>query len=54
MPQKVLKFTGINRQVNEFQSNGACEELINLRSVNGGLRVIKPKRSEERRVGKEC
>lgn len=47
MPQKVLKFTGINRQVNEFQSNGACEELINLRSVNGGLRVIKPKKELE-------
>lgn len=44
MPQKVLKFTGINRKVNEFQSSGACEELINLRpDVNGGHHVVKPK-----------
>ena len=44
MPQKVVKFTGINRRVNEFQGTGACEELINLRpEVGGGLRVVKPK-----------
>lgn len=44
MPQKVLKFTGINRKVNEFQATGACEELINLRpEVGGGLSIVKPK-----------
>ena len=44
MPQKVLKFTGINRRINEFQGSGACEELINLRSGStGGLSVIRPK-----------
>lgn len=44
MPQDILKFTGINRKVNEFQRSGACEELINLRpEVVGGHRVIKPK-----------
>lgn len=44
MPQKVLKFAGINRKVNEFQSNGACEELINLRpEVGGGHRIVKRK-----------
>ena len=44
MPQKVLKFTGINRMVNEFNSTGACEELINLRpEIGGGYRVVKPK-----------
>lgn len=44
MPQKVLKFTGINRMVNEYQSNGACEELINLRpSVGGGHHVVRRK-----------
>ena len=45
MPQKVLKFTGINRKVNEFQGSGACEELINLRpEFGGGHRVVKPKK----------
>jgi hypothetical protein len=44
MPQKVLKFTGINRVVNEFQGSGACEELINLRpEIGGGHRVIRKK-----------
>ena len=44
MPQKVLKFTGINRKVNEYQNSGACEELINLRpEVGGGHKIIKPK-----------
>jgi hypothetical protein len=44
MPQKVLKFTGINRKVNEYQNSGACEELINLRpEVGGGYRVIREK-----------
>lgn len=42
MPQKVLKFTGINRKVNEFQNTGACEELINLRpDIDGACRVVK-------------
>lgn len=44
MPQKVLKFTGINRVANEFQNSGACEELINLRSTQGGnIRTVKNK-----------
>lgn len=44
MPQKVLKFSGINRKINEYQSSGACEELINLRpDINGGHQVVKPK-----------
>ena len=44
MPQKVIKFAGINRAVNEFQNTGACEELINLRpKVGGGHNVIKDK-----------
>jgi hypothetical protein len=43
MPQKVLKFAGINMKVDEFQSSGACEELINLRPSNSGCRVIKQK-----------
>ena len=53
MPQKVLKFTGINRKANEFQSNGACEELINLRADNGGLRVVKPKKELETKTNYE-
>ena len=45
MPQKVFKFTGINRKVNEFQNSGACEELVNLRpEAGGGYRVVKPKK----------
>lgn len=44
MPQKVIKFSGINRRVNEFQNVGACEEIINLRpQVGGGFQVVKPK-----------
>ena len=44
MPQKVVRFTGINRKVNEFQSTGACEELVNLRpDASGTLRVSKNK-----------
>ena len=44
MPQKVLKFTGINRKVNEFQNSGACEELINLRpKPNGGCEIVRNK-----------
>ena len=44
MPQKVLKFTGINRKVNEFDGSGACEELLNLRpEIGGGHRVVKEK-----------
>lgn len=44
MPQKVLRFTGINRRANEFNSSGACEELINLRpNASGALHVVKPK-----------
>lgn len=44
MPQKVIKFSGINRKVNEFQNIGACEELINLRpQMDGAFQVVKPK-----------
>lgn len=44
MPQKVIKFKGINRDVNEFQTSGECEELINLRpKIGGGHRVVRPK-----------
>lgn len=44
MPQKVLKFTGINRKVNEYQNSGACEELINLRPMPNNTEVIRPKK----------
>ena len=51
MPQKVLKFTGINRKVNEFQNSGACEELINLRpEIGGGHSVVKQKHIVEDNV----
>jgi hypothetical protein len=43
MPQKVLKFTGINRRVNEFQGSGTCEELINLRPTAAGYEVVRCK-----------
>lgn len=45
MPQKVLKFTGINRRVNEFQAAGACEELINIRPTIAGAQVVKGKKT---------
>lgn len=44
MPQKVIKFAGINRKVNEFQSAGACEELINMRPTTNGLVTVRPKK----------
>lgn len=44
MPQKVLKFTGINRKINEFQGGGACEELVNLRPSQIGHQVVKDKK----------
>lgn len=51
MPQKVIKFTGINRNTNKFNGAGECEELINLRPVpSGGHRVIKYKRVHEQQV----
>lgn len=44
MPQKVIKFSGINRKVNEFQCFGETEELINLRpDINGGPSIVKNK-----------
>ena len=43
MPQKVLRFTGINRSVSDFQSAGSCEELINIRPTGAGLKVVKRK-----------
>ena len=51
MPQKVIRFNGINRKVNEFQNSGACEELINLRpGMEGGCRVVRPKHIEQTSV----
>lgn len=44
MPQKVIRFNGINRKINEFQSNGACEELINVRPISTGLEIVRPKK----------
>lgn len=44
MPQRVIKFTGINRRKNEFQCSGECDELINLRPIASGLEVVKPKK----------
>ena len=44
MPQKVLRFTGINRKSNEFNSQGTCEELVNLRPEVSGFSVVKPKK----------
>lgn len=47
MPQKVIKFTGINRRMNEFNGSCKCEELINLRPMQiGGNEVIKNKLSK--------
>lgn len=44
MPQKVIKFKGINRSINEYYTAGECEELVNLRhKANGGFHVVKPK-----------
>lgn len=43
MPQKVLKFNGINRRSNEYSGPGACEELVNLRPTVFGLEVVKNK-----------
>lgn len=51
MPQKVVKFTGINRIVNEFQNSGECEELINLRpAVGGGHHIVRSKRKVKEAV----
>lgn len=51
MPQKVIKFKGINRVINEFQTSGECEELINLRpDVYGGHKVIRQKKVLEANV----
>ena len=43
MPQKVLRFTGINRKVNEFEGTGNCEELINLRPSRTGFKIVRQK-----------
>lgn len=51
MPQKVLKFAGINRSISGFLNSGACEELINLRpEVGGGYSVVKHKLSVEQEI----
>lgn len=47
MPQKVIRFNGINRKINEFQSNGACEELINVRPISTGLEIVRPKKKTD-------
>lgn len=48
MPQKIIKFAGINRNANKFNGSGECEELINLRPVpGGGHRVIRNKLAVE-------
>lgn len=44
MPQKVIKFSGINRRVNEFTNIGACDELINIRPSATGMEVVKKKK----------
>lgn len=55
MPQKVIKFGGINRKVNEFQGAGSCEELINLRpNVGGGHSVVQPKQTYRRNIDFVC
>lgn len=44
MPQKVIKLKGINRAINEFQTSGECEELINVRiDTNGSCTIVRPK-----------
>lgn len=51
MPQKVIKFTGINRNTNKFNGSGECDELINLRPVpGGGHRVIRHKKVVEQGI----
>lgn len=55
MPQKVVKFGGINRKVNEFHGSGTCEELINLRpNVGGGFSIVKPKVTYRRNINYMC
>jgi hypothetical protein len=43
MPQKVIKLKGINRAINEFQTSGECEELINLRPTSSGISIVRSK-----------
>lgn len=48
MPQKVIRFKGIDRKINEFQASGESEDLINLRpNAGGGLSAVKPKTAIE-------
>ena len=44
MPQKVIRLKGINRAINEFQTSGECEELINLRPTSSGISIVRSKR----------
>lgn len=46
MPQKVIRFKGINRKINEFQSSGECEELINVRPIASGMQIVKAKKEK--------
>lgn len=46
MPQKAIRFKGINRKVNEFQSSGECEELVNMRPTGSGLEIVRPKQTK--------
>lgn len=45
MPQKAIRFKGINRKINEFQCSGECEELVNMRPTGSGLEVVRPKQT---------
>ena len=40
MPATSTTYTGINRTVSDFLPSGACEELVNLRPTDTGLRPV--------------
>lgn len=42
MPATSTTYTGINRTVSDFLPSGACEELVNLRPTDTGLRPVNP------------
>ena len=50
MPQKVVSFKGINRSVNEFLTDGECEELINVRPSASNMKIVRPKKVKFRNV----
>ena len=45
MPATSTTYTGINRTVSDFLPSGACEELVNLRPTDTGLRPVNPHRT---------